>query len=111
MGGTNDPGFNPYAAPSSPEVPDASPDVVDPEAEAIRREHIGREKTIKAMGLGCYFVAAFLALGTVNSVLRSVKYIFMLKEFNWKSEVFVELALKCGVRAIETGFLAAGILA
>ncbi len=70
--------FNPYTAPSSAGESEAPPEVVDPGAEAIRREHFGRESTIRAMGLGCYMIAAFMALLAAGGVVTSAIWIVEL---------------------------------
>ena len=64
--------FNPYSAPTSADPSGVPPEVIDPEAEAIRREHIGRESTVKAIGMGCYLVVFFMGLYAIAALGVSI---------------------------------------
>ena len=54
------------------------PEVIDPEAEAIRRAHLGREATVQAVGLGCGFVGFFLGFYAVVALFACVELVVTL---------------------------------
>ena len=60
---------NPYAAPAA-RVDDVS---ANPEAEAIRREHINHEASIKAVGFLYYLGGAVVLIGTVATLAGAPK--------------------------------------
>ena len=60
--------FNPFAAPASTNQPEPAPLWADSEAEAVRRAHLGREATVRAVGLGCGLISVVLGLYTLLAV-------------------------------------------
>jgi hypothetical protein len=59
--------INPYAAPKAA-VEDFS---ANPEAEAIRRAHIGHEASIKSIGILYYLTASLMIVGTVTALFSA----------------------------------------
>ena len=105
------PNFNPYAAPYSTDEAEDAPSDADAKDEAIRREHLGHEAFIRAIGLGGYVLAVSLVLwvAAVTIMYAYVVIRTLLGIHQTKISPAVHAGFVVGIAA--SGLLAWGIIA